>query len=221
MSTPVCIANAAADALGVKNISLPLTPNKVWQLTTSNGLESHAPRGVPAMSTATPGLSSSGTIAIDATPEAVFDVINDPDKIAQVIPGCESLQVIGEHHYRADVTVGVGIVKARYRVEVKISEQNPPRSFVLSGKGISSIGVSEGTARVTLVPRDGGATLHYEYGADISGKVAAIGGRMLESAAKLVLKQLFEKLAQVARGEAPAPKRGWWQKLTGKESDER
>ena len=221
MSTPVCIANAVADALGVKNISLPLTPNKVWQLTTSNGLESHAPRGVPAMSTAKPGLSSSGTIAIDATPEVVFEVINDPDKIAQVIPGCESLQAIGEHHYRADVTVGVGIVKARYRVEVKISEQNPPRSFVLSGKGISSIGVSEGTARVTLVPRDGGATLHYEYGADISGKVAAIGGRMLESAAKLVLKQLFEKLAQVARGEAPAPKRGWWQKLTDKDSDER
>ena len=221
MSTPVCIANAVADALGVKNISLPLTPNKVWQLTTSNGLESHTQSGVPAKSAATPGLSSSGTIAINATPEVVFEVIHDPDKIAQVIPGCESLQVIGEHHYRADVTVGLGIVKARYRVEVRISEQDPPRSFVLSGKGISAMGVSEGTARVTLMPRDGGATLHYEFGANISGKVAAIGGRMLESAAKLVLKQLFEKLAHVARGEAPASKRGWWKKLTSNDSDKR
>ena len=79
------------------------------------------------------------------------------------------------------------------------------------------MGVSEGSARITLSPRVGGSTLRYEYGADISGKVAAIGGRMLESAAKFVLKQLFEKLGQIASGDLPpsSSKPGWWKKLTG------
>jgi 2-furoyl-CoA dehydrogenase large subunit len=96
---------------------------------------------------------------------------------------------------------------------------HPPRSFVLSGKGISGMGVSEGSARIRLTPRDGGSTLNYDYGANVSGKVAAIGGRMLESASKFVLKQLFERLGQVASGVQPSAKRGWWQKITGNDSE--
>jgi 2-furoyl-CoA dehydrogenase large subunit len=167
------------------------------------------------------GLSSSGTIDISATPEGVFEVLNDPNKLAQVIPGCENLTAIGENHYRANVTIKIGIVKARYQVEVKLSELDPPRSFVLSGKGISAMGVSEGSGRITLAPRDGGATLHYDYSANVSGKVAAIGGRMLDSAAKFVLKQLFDKLGQVAAGDSllQTPKRRWWQKLTDKDGE--
>jgi 2-furoyl-CoA dehydrogenase large subunit len=214
MSTPVCIANAVADALNVKDITLPLTPSKVMTLI---GIDRPASKyqsessGIPSQEER--GLSASGTVEINATPEGVFEVLNDPNKLAQVIPGCENLTAIGDNHYRADVTIKIGIVKARYKIEVELSELIPPSSFVLSGKGISAMGVSEGSARVTLSPRCGGSTLHYEYGADISGKVAAIGGRMLESAAKFVLKQLFEKLGRVASGESPAPspKRGWWQ----------
>ena len=151
----------------------------------------------------------------------MFQVLNDPNKLAQVIPGCENLTAIGENHYRANVTIKIGIVKARYQVEVKLSELDPPRSFVLSGKGISAIGVSEGSGRITLTPRVGGATLHYDYSANVSGKVAAIGGRMLDSAAKFVVKQLFEMLARVAAGEqsGSTPKRGWWRKLTSKDGD--
>ena len=167
------------------------------------------------------GLSASGTVEINATPEGVFEVLNDPSKLAQVIPGCENLTAIGDNHYRADVMIKIGIVKARYQVEVKLSELNPPTSFVLSGKGISAMGVSEGSGHITLTPREGGATLHYDYSANISGKVAAIGGRMLDGAAKFVLKQLFEKLGQVAAGDsAPPPRRGWWHKLTGKDGGE-
>ena len=164
------------------------------------------------------GLSASGTIDLAATADDVFRVLNDPDKLAQVIPGCENLVAIGEHHYRANVTIKVGIVKVRYQVEVKISELDPPRSFVLSGKGISAMGVSEGGGKITLTPREGGTTLHYDYSANVSGKVAAIGGRMLDSAAKFVLKQLFETLGRVAAGESSvsAAKKTWWRKLTGK-----
>ena len=223
MSTPVCIANAVADALDVKDVTLPLTPNKVMTMlgidVPASQARSHAQTN-PRQDGR--GLSASGTIDIDASPEGVFQVLNDPNKLAQVIPGCENLTAIGQDHYRADVTIKIGIVKARYQVEVKLSELDPPRSFVLSGKGLSTMGVSEGSGRVTLTPRDGGATLHYDYSANVSGKVAAIGGRMLEGAAKFVLKQLFEKLGQVAAGDSSSaePKRGWWRKLTGKDSGE-
>ncbi len=217
MSTPVCIANAVADALNVKDVTLPLTPSKVMALIGIEQPASNHQRGYSVMPRQEGrGLSASGTVEINATPEGVFEVLNDPSKLAQVIPGCENLTAIGENHYRADVTIKIGIVKARYQVEVKLSELNPPTSFVLSGKGISAMGVSEGSARISLTPRVGGATLQYEYGANVSGKVAAIGGRMIESAAKFVLKQLFEKLGQVASGDSAPPTRPWWQKLTGK-----
>jgi 2-furoyl-CoA dehydrogenase large subunit len=221
MSTPVCIANAVADALSVKNVTLPLTPSKVMQM-----LDANRPEAIPYQSASpaigpkdAPGLAASGTFDLNVSPEQIFAILNDPAKIAQVIPGCENFSTIGENHYRADVAISIGIVKVRYQVEVKLSELHPPRSFVLSGKGISGMGVSEGSARIRLAPRDGGSILNYEYGANVSGKVAAIGGRMLESASKFVLKQLFERLGQVASGTQAPAKLSWWQKLTNKDTE--
>lgn len=228
MSTPVCIANAVANALGVKDVTLPLTPSKILTLIGIHEPGRQWPEVAPVPGGPRPelrqdgrGLSASGTIDLSATAEAVFQILNDPNKLAQVIPGCENLTAIGDNHYRADVSIKFGIVKARYQVEVQLSALDPPRSFVLSGKGISALGVSEGSGRVTLVPRNGGATLHYDYRANVSGKAAAIGGRMLDSAAKFVLKQLFETLGRVAAGDpsSPVSRRGWWQKRTGKDED--
>jgi 2-furoyl-CoA dehydrogenase large subunit len=220
MSTPVCIANAVADALNAKDVTLPLTPSKVMPLLNTYRPASQYQSASPAIEREdVPGLSASGTFDLNVSPEQIFAILNDPTKIAQVIPGCENFATVGENHYRADVAISIGIVRVRYQVEVKLSELNPPRSFVLSGKGISGMGVSEGSARIRLAPREGGSTLNYEYGANVSGKVAAIGGRMLESASKFVLKQLFERLGQVASGTPAPAKRGWWQKLTDKGSD--
>ncbi len=222
MSTPVCIANAVADALGVKDVTLPLTPSKVLALILGDSLESPIQRASPGIPRQErPGLAASGTTDLNVTPEQLFTVLSDPDKVAQVIPGCENFTIIGENHYRADVVIAIGIVRARFQVEVKLSELDPPRSFVLSGKGISAMGVSEGSARVNVASRPEGVTLRYEYGAHISGKVAAVGGRMLQSAARFVLKQLFEKLGRVAAGDSPPPaaRRSWWRKLTGEQGD--
>ena len=222
MSTPVCIGNAVADALNVKNVTLPLTPSKVMQLINPDQPESKYERALPVMAPESRGLdplTASGTIDLNVTPEQIFAILNDPAKIAQVIPGCENFSAIGENHYRADVVISIGIVKVRYQVEVKISEIEPPRSFVLSGKGISGMGVSEGSARVRVAPRDGGSTLNFDYRANVSGKVATIGGRMLQSASQFVLKQLFERLDQVASGTTLPAKRGWWQKLTDKDNE--
>jgi 2-furoyl-CoA dehydrogenase large subunit len=208
MSTPVCIANAVADALGVSDVELPLTPSRVMELI---GMEDRAPTGGHVSAPAAPaqrvagkagkGLSAQGFVDLAASPEAVFAVLLDPVALAKVIPGCHALDRIGENHYRADVTVGVGMVKARYAAEIGLSELDPPRSLRLSGTGMSSLGTASGTGSVSLEPQGSGTRLTYDYTAEVGGKVAAVGGRMLEGAAKIVLKQLFEQLGRQAGGE--------------------
>ncbi|WP_353171144.1 xanthine dehydrogenase family protein molybdopterin-binding subunit [Paracandidimonas soli] len=214
MSTPVCVANAVADALGVKDVSLPLTPSRVMALLAPE--DPPPSRPVASTGPSVPGkagknLSASGEVKLVAPPEAVFAVLLDPEALARVIPGCHKLQEIGPHRYRADVTVGVGMVKARYSAEVTLSELDPPNSLRLSGKGLSSMGAASGSGMVKLDAEDGGTRLRYDYEAEVSGKVAAVGGRMLEGAARIVLAQLFEQLGRQAGGE-PADG-SWWRRL--------
>lgn len=219
MSTPVCVANAVADALSplgdFKDLRLPLTPNRVLSLIGFDDPAPSMPRETARSEPASGGgraLSASGTTDIAASPEAVFAVLLDPAALARVIPGCHALETVGEHRYRADVTVGVGLVRARYAAEIELSELDPPRSLRLAGSGLSSLGSARGSGRVTLEPSESGTRLHYDYRAEVSGKVAAVGGRMLEGAAKIVLAELFEQLGEQAGGGAPR-RRSWWARL--------
>jgi 2-furoyl-CoA dehydrogenase large subunit len=251
MSTPPCVANAVADALGVVDLTLPLTPSKVMDLIggdeppPSKALAqalapTRAPEAAPvaggdaipsaaALNAGKPGkggksLGARGEVVLDATPEAVFRVLLDPAALAKVIPGCNALEPNGANRYRADVTVGVGMIKARYSAEVALSELDPPRSLRLAGSGLSSVGSARGSGLVTLVAQGDGTLLRYDYTAEVSGKVAAVGSRMLEGAAKIVLNQLFEQLGREAGGQgsnAPAAaaaittatQRSLWQRL--------
>ncbi|WP_083229072.1 xanthine dehydrogenase family protein molybdopterin-binding subunit [Bordetella sp. H567] len=217
MSTPVCIANAVADALGVDDVSLPLTPARVMALTgvqdppPSSG---HVParQGREAGERAGRSLSAQGEVRLPATPEKVFAVLLDPQALAKVIPGCYALTPIGTNRYRADVTVGVGMIKARYAAEISLSDLDPPRGLRLAGTGISSVGTAQGSGLVTLHADGTGTRLTYDYDAQVSGKVAAVGSRMLEGAARVVLRQLFEQLGRQAGG---ARRPSWWRRLLG------
>src|SRR5690606_16951892 len=126
MSTPPCIANAIADALGIETITLPVTPSRVMELV---GIEAPpssraSARDVgPSPSTKTgKALTATGEVQLPAEPAAVFAVLLDPNALAKVIPGCHGLQGTGENQYKADVTVGIGMIKARYAAEVTLSE---------------------------------------------------------------------------------------------------
>lgn len=216
MSTPVAIANAVADALGVDDIELPLTPSRVMALI---GMDDPPPSRTPAAPAPEAGaarsgraLTARGTVSLAAPPEAVFRVLLDPQALARVIPGCHALEALGENRYRADVSVGVGMVKARFAAEIALSDLDPPRSLRLAGSGLSPIGAARGSARVTLEAEGAGTRLGYDYAADVSGKVAAVGARMLEGAARIVLEQLFVQLGRQAGGAAPVPVT-WWRRL--------
>ncbi|WP_248323559.1 MULTISPECIES: molybdopterin cofactor-binding domain-containing protein [unclassified Caballeronia] len=222
MSTPPCIANAVADALGVDDIRLPLTPQKVMALIGIDDPEPSRPeyREAAATKPATPGggkaLTAQGTVDLPATPEAVFAVLLDPKALANVIPGCHALEETAPNQYRADVTVGVGMIKARFEARIGLSEIDAPRRLRLAGAGISPLGSARGNGLVELTPNGSGTRLTYDYEAQVSGKVAAVGGRMLEGAAKVVLRQLFESLGRQAAGKPVAQRESWIARLLGR-----
>ncbi|HEX7810993.1 MAG TPA: molybdopterin cofactor-binding domain-containing protein [Burkholderiales bacterium] len=220
MSTPVCIANALADALGpevaAEAIALPMTPSKILALI---GMADPPPAKPPTAASAQApksggrALAMSGAVELKAPPQAVFDVLLDPAALAAVIPGCHALSAIGEHRYSADVTLGIGPVRARYRAEVALSEIVAPRTLRLAGCGTGALGSAEGSGRVTLSPAGSGTRLEYEYEVSVGGKVAAVGGRMLEGAARIVLGQLFERLDRRALlGTDAAPAESAWKR---------
>ncbi len=101
------------------------------------------------------------------------------------------------------MTIGIGPVKGRYRAEVKLSDLDPPHAVTLSGSAEGGLGFGSGEGRITLTPDDAGGTmLDYRYDAAIGGKVASIGGRLLDGAARVIIGQFFSALARHAGGKS-------------------
>ncbi len=202
MSTPVCIANAVADALGMKDVELPLVPAKLADIV--RGAEPAPPAGRRAGMPRTPKgdrqLRGEGSATVAASSEAVWAMLLDPATLQAVIPGCHGVEKISDTHFRADVTIGVGPVKGRYRAEVTLSDLDAPRAVTLGGSAEGALGFGNGEGRITLTPENAGTVVRYEYDAAIGGKVASIGGRLLDGAARVIIGQFFSALARQAGG---------------------
>jgi 2-furoyl-CoA dehydrogenase large subunit len=204
MSTPVCIANAVADALGLKDVELPLVPAKLAQIVRGN--EPAPPKGRATEGVAKRSgdrrLRGEGEAVVGAPAERVWAMLLDPETLQAVIPGCDNVQKISDTHFRADVTIGIGPVKGRYRADVKLSDLDPPHAVTLGGAAEGGLGFGSGEGRITLVPcENGGTTIRYVYEAAIGGKVASIGGRLLDGAARVIIGQFFAALARKAGGD--------------------
>ena len=208
MSTPVCIANAVADALGAKDLELPLVPAKLAQIV--RGVELGPPKGRRLAATEQRSgdrrLHGQGEAVVGAPVERVWAMLLDPATLQAVIPGCHNVDKISDTHFRADVTIGIGPVKGRYRAEVKLSDLDPPHAVTLGGSAEGALGFGDGEGRITLVPaEDGGTAIRYLYEAAIRGKIASTGGRLLDGAARVIIGQFFSALARQAAGGAAAP----------------
>ena len=201
MSTPVCIANAVADAIGAKDVVLPLVPAKLAEIVRGAEPAPPARSTSPAQEKRSGDrkLRGEGEAAVKANAQQVWDMLLDPNTLAAVIPGCHGVEKISDTHFRADVTIGIGPVKGRYRAEVKLSDLDPPKALTLTGSAEGGLGFGNGEGRITLRPAaDGGTTIHYTYEAGIGGKVASIGGRLLDGATRVIIGQFFAALARKA-----------------------
>lgn len=150
-------------------------------------------------------MDMSGTQRIEASREAVYAALNNVDVLRQCIPGCETVEMTGENEMAAKVTLKIGPVKASFTGKVTLSDLDPPNGYTISGEGSGgAAGFAKGGAKVAL-EADGDATiLTYTVDAQIGGKLAQLGGRLIDATAKKLAGDFFEKFSAVV---APPPRR--------------
>jgi 2-furoyl-CoA dehydrogenase large subunit len=126
----------------------------------------------------------------------------DPKTLEQVVPGAHGIERVSDTHFRAEVTLGVGPVKGRYKAEIRLTDLVEPRSLTLSGEASGALGFGGGIGFVTLEEAEGTTSIRYRYEAGIGGKVASVGGRLLDGAARFLISQFFAALAKQASASA-------------------
>src|ERR1700739_3217760 len=143
---------------------------------------------------------------IPASKEKVWAALNNADILKQCIPGCQSLEMTTPNEMRATVVLKVGPVKATFGGKVTLSDLDPPNSYRITGEGSGGIaGFAKGSATGKLTWEGPDATiLFYEVDAQIGGKLAQLGGRLIDSTAKKLAGDFFASFGEVVGGAAVA-----------------
>jgi uncharacterized protein len=143
---------------------------------------------------------------IPASKQKVWAALNNPDILKQCIPGCQSLEMATPNEMTATVVLRVGPVKATFGGKVTLSDLDPPNSYRISGEGSGGIaGFAKGGATVKLSSESPDVTvLTYEVDAQIGGKLAQLGGRLIESTAKKLASEFFASFGEVVGSAAVA-----------------
>lgn len=142
-------------------------------------------------------------IIINAPKDQVYAALNDPEILKQCIPGCEELIKHSDTELEAKVVLKVGPVKARFSGDVVLDTAGAPDAFSLSGQGNGgAAGYAKGGADVTLTANDDGTTtLAYTAKADIGGKLAQLGSRLVKSTSKKLATKFFTSFSEVMEGD--------------------
>ena len=140
-----------------------------------------------------------GSYLLPGTRQQVWDLLNDPVRLSKCLPGCEKLEPDGTDRYKLAVKFGLAAVSGSYSGAVELAEKRPPESLVLrlEGKGVPGFMKGRGTLR--LAAKDGETEVRYEGEAQVGGLVAAVGQRMLEGAARMIIQQFFDNAAKQLR----------------------
>ena len=150
-----------------------------------------------------------GEYRIPAPRQAVWEGLNDPELLRQCIPGCETLEKVSDTEFAGSIVAKVGPVKAKFQGGVKLSDLDPPNGYTLSGEGKgAAAGFATGSAKVKL--RDDGAEtiLSYDVDAQVGGKLAQVGARLIDGTVKKLSGEFFAKFGELVAARAaaaPAP----------------
>jgi carbon monoxide dehydrogenase subunit G len=167
-------------------------------------------------------MEMTGTRTIPATVAATWAALNDPETLKACIPGCESLERSGENELKAAMTARVGPVSARFSGLIRLADIVPSSSYTIRFEGQGgAAGFANGEARVALTGQDSGTRIDYAVKAQVGGKLAQIGSRLIDGAAAKIADDFFTRFAEhltpaEAKPVAPAPapgSRGPWIRL--------
>ncbi|MSP30553.1 MAG: carbon monoxide dehydrogenase [Acetobacteraceae bacterium] len=139
-------------------------------------------------------MDMSGERRIQAPRQKVWDALNDPEALKASIPGCESMKRLGENELQATVAMKIGPISARFSGKVSMSEIDPPNGYMISGEGQGGVaGFAKGGAAVRLNDAEGGTVLTYVVKAQVGGKIAQLGARLIDASAKQMAEAFFDR----------------------------
>jgi carbon monoxide dehydrogenase subunit G len=150
---------------------------------------------------ATMAMTMNGEVQLAASRQAVWDKLNDPAVLKACIPGCEELEATDDGGFRAVAKMKVGPVSARFKGKVNLSDLDPPNGYKISGEGEGGVaGFAKGGATVKLSDKDGGTLLSYDVEAQIGGKLAQLGQRLINGTAKKLADEFFANFVKAVQG---------------------
>ena len=125
-----------------------------------------------------------GEEQLTGTPEQIWDLLLDPKVLASIMPGCEQLELVGDDVYKGAIKAKLGPVSSQYNATFKIENKTPPHSYRLLIDGQGPGGFVQGNTLIELKPNDAGTILAYSGTANVGGKIASIGQRLVEAGSK-------------------------------------
>ena len=153
-------------------------------------------------------MEMTGEQIIDQPQSKVWEALNDPIVLKDCIPGCDTLDRVSDSEYKMTMTAAVGPVRAKFNGKLNLSEVNPPVSYTIAFEGSGgAAGFGKGSAQVSLSPEGNGTKLSYSAKAQIGGKLAQVGARLIDGVAKKMADDFFaafKKRLTPAAAEAPA-----------------
>ena len=135
-----------------------------------------------------------GSRQLAVTQQQAWDALNDPAVLKACIPGCDKVEATGDNQYAMAMALKIGPVSAKFTGKITLSDINPPASYKLSFDGQGGVaGFGKGSAAVVLTPNDQGCDLSYTVHASVGGKIAQLGQRLIDGAAKSMAEDFFKR----------------------------
>jgi len=139
----------------------------------------------------------SGSYQINLSKEKVWEALNDPEILKKSIPGCEEFKKNSETEFTATATNKIGPFNASFTGDIELEDLDPPNSYKISGSGNSPVGFASGEATVKLENHENGTKLIYEVQANVGGKIAQVGSRLIDMTAKKMADIFFGKFSEL------------------------
>ena len=150
-------------------------------------------------------MTMTGEATFPAERSRVWALLNDPEVLKVCIPGCQSLEKVGDNGFAAVAKVKIGPVSATFKGKVELSDIIPDVGYTISGEGEGGIaGFAKGGAKVSLADAEGGTVLRYDVEAQVGGKMAQLGSRLVDGVAKSMADKFFASFAEEAAKGMPA-----------------
>jgi len=146
-----------------------------------------------------------GTRQLGVSQQQAWDALNNPDILKACIPGCDRIEVTDANEFSMGTALKIGPVSAKFNGKIKLTDMQPPASYTLSFEGQGGVaGFGKGTAQVSLKPNDQGCELSYTVNAQVGGKIAQLGQRLIDGVAKSLSEEFFKRFDEETAKLLPA-----------------